>query len=156
MADVTVGLINGKVVSNGEPTEPTDAINLNHLQSNFYWKVATAEFNPLATGQTLLYTVPAGKQLILKHVDIQILTSLNPASSFTFSIGIAGDETYDGWISNKAFEAVGIGAIKTFLMGSPATGSKAFAAGAEVKLDIDTAAVADGMTAKIYLWGYLV
>jgi len=149
-----VGIENGKILTE-TPTDPPDAVNIDYLQSNYYSKIATsASIDAKISGQTTLYTVPAGKKFFLKHIDIETVAIDTPSTSFSFTVG-ANNPGYDNWMASGMFGSTTQGIFKTFSAGLPMAGSVIFVAGDMVKLNVVSGATATTFTIKVKVWGYL-
>lgn len=107
------------------------------------------------TGQTTLYTVPAGKTLVLTDV-IALATT---ASTITIApiVRIGKASSYNEWLplttltgldTTNKFTSLGMSAA--LLM------HQTFAAGEVVKIDVQTGSTATTLTVTLHLLGFLV
>ena len=110
--------------------------------------------NLAATGQTLLFTVPSGKNCIVTDIRLEVAQADAVISVPSLRVGKASN--YDEWLPITAM--TGLDAVGEFVNLSTAANlliRKKFAAGDAIKIDITTAGVATALTANIHVFGYI-
>lgn len=108
-----------------------------------------------STGQTTLYTVPAGKTLLITNV-ILLITSANTVAVVPV-VRIGKASAYNEWAALTT--VTGLDTAGKFLSLNNATTlmmHQSFAAGEVVKLDVQTGATATTLTGTAYLYGTLI
>lgn len=107
-----------------------------------------------ATGQTTLYTVPAGKTLVITNMPIKITAASVFATPVTARVGVAS--AYTEYMA--AVSLVGLSALGNYTdlaVTSLIPIHNTFAAGSVIKLDITLGAGATTLTGAIDVIGYL-
>ncbi len=108
-----------------------------------------------ATGQTTLYTVPAGKNAIITEIVVVLSNGNTITVPPIARIGLAS--AYTEWMPATTF--TGLAATnQSFNLSSSAAllVHTLFTTGQVVKVDVTTGATATTMTASFYVFGFLI
>lgn len=138
--------IDGIVPSAEITSSPTGVVPVLSTTSNIDLKTAAA---------TNLYTVPAGKTLIVTEIVLRVTAASGFAAGCTLSIGKSA--AYTEWLAATAM--TGLSAIGNYrLLSNSAAGLvyNVFAAGDVIALNVTIGATATTLTATAELQGYLI
>lgn len=116
---------------------------------------ASCDLNAAAGTEKELYTVPAGKKLIVDHLAIHTLSA--NAASAVVTFGKTGG-TCDEWLGDQTLSGLDgttkVGIIRPVPAATP-TAQVLFTAAQVFAMEITTAA-GSGSTATIEVWGHLI
>lgn len=149
--------------SDGTTTIPIYANPTSHrllvdLSSTTYSAISgdiSVTINALNTGQTLLYTVPAGKTFFPSMVYFYNPVATNIGGSATLGVGTSGS----GYANIFSPSSIAFGAEGDYSVSNvTATGTyltSAFTAGTNIYVDVSVAAIADAYSITVILTGIL-
>lgn len=107
------------------------------------------------TGQTFLYTVPAGATIILYDVIIRMTSVSTVTVNPTIKVGLS--PSYANWIGSTALPGSLFSNGYISLGGSTTTLSpQSFNAGQDIYIDITTGATATTLTGSVYCLGFFI
>ena len=146
-----------KPVSVGTATQPTDAMSFASLpfavQTNLN---SVASINLTQTGQTTLYTVPAGKTLINAYCVVQLTGADTVVGQPTVSVGVAGSyiEIDNLTQLDSAMNQAGMYQNLDSVISQPV--KMILPETSVVRFNVGTGATAVGMVATVHLFGMLI
>jgi len=144
-------------VAVGTPTIPQDALNATNTQTVL---ATSAAINMKTVAITLLYTVPAGYTLHLDHVDfVPTIDTLTDGPVFQIGDNTPDWSNFNGWaeiVSDDWVNGQLISLMAGATVGASYVVKARYDAGSEIKLNVQTGAVATTYTGIFKVIGYLV
>lgn len=110
--------------------------------------------NLAASGQTLFFTVPSGKNCVITDVRLEVAQATAVISVASIRVGKAS--AYDEWLPITTLTGLDVvGEFVSLASASNLVVRRTFVGGDAIKMDVTTAAVATALTVNVHVFGYL-